>query len=109
MNNLHNASLLRRSLPRYLVVPRSMYPGDERKAHHDSLAATLRTTQAIKRATTQAKRKATLERKKAQKAAAENESESGGEDGGILEDVEAIVDDGNHAESSRGKKRSRQT
>ncbi|KAL4261149.1 hypothetical protein AB1N83_008369 [Pleurotus pulmonarius] len=108
MNNLHNATLLRHSLPRYLVVPRAMYSGDERKAHHDSLAATLRSTQAVKRATTQAKRKATLERKKAQKMVAENNSDTEDDNEGMVGD-ENTTRDNDHAEgSNRGTKRSRQ-
>ncbi|KAL4256220.1 hypothetical protein AB1N83_012604 [Pleurotus pulmonarius] len=106
MNNLHNATLLRRALPRYLVVPRPLYPGEERKAHHDLLAATLRSTQAVKRATTQAKRKATLERKKASKAVIDvigNDVGSGDDemaDGGDEPDREEG--------SSRGTKRARE-
>ncbi|KAF4584014.1 hypothetical protein EYR40_002512 [Pleurotus pulmonarius] len=105
MNNLHNATLLCRALPRYIVVPRPLYPEEERKAHHDSLAATLHSTQAVKRATTQVKRKATLERKKGKKAEVDvigNDIGSGDDD--MVDDDEPDREEG----SSRGTKRARQ-
>ncbi|SJL18296.1 uncharacterized protein ARMOST_21882 [Armillaria ostoyae] len=66
---LHNATLLRKALPRSLTTPRPLY--EDRRAHHAEIASLLRTTQAVKRAQTQEKRKATLASNRAKKQAAE--------------------------------------
>ncbi|KAJ7063307.1 hypothetical protein C8F01DRAFT_1229908, partial [Mycena amicta] len=58
---LHNASLVRRVLPRALTVPRPIYT--DRRAHHIEIAATLRISQKTRRAMTQEKRRNTLARK----------------------------------------------
>ncbi|KAJ6600335.1 hypothetical protein DFH09DRAFT_1497797 [Mycena vulgaris] len=50
---LHNATLLRRLLPRALTVPRPLYT--DRKAHHKEVAARLRVSQKSRRAQTQEK------------------------------------------------------
>ncbi|KAF8056083.1 hypothetical protein FPV67DRAFT_1732296 [Lyophyllum atratum] len=86
---LHNAELLRRTLPRQLSVPRPIY--DDRKAHHREIAAKLRVSQATKRSTTQAKRKATLAAKKAKKLAESHDSDGHQEsehDGDFNEEAE---------------------
>ncbi|KAJ7050132.1 hypothetical protein C8F01DRAFT_1068165 [Mycena amicta] len=61
MTALHNATLLRRVLPRALTVPRPIYT--DRRAHHSELAALLRVSQKSRRAATQAKRRVTLAKK----------------------------------------------
>ncbi len=71
---LHNASLLRKALPRHLFDPKPLYA--DRKSHHSILAATLRTTQDAKRARTQEKRKATLALNRAKKQAVEAQKDS---------------------------------
>ena len=62
---LHNATLLRKALPRELTKPEKLY--NNRKAHHTTIAQTLRVTQDAKQVRTQEKRKATLAAKQAQK------------------------------------------
>ena len=59
---LHNATLLRKFLPRNLTAPKPLY--NDREAKHHEIAAKLRVTQAEKRARTAAKRKATQDAKK---------------------------------------------
>lgn len=71
---LHNTEVLCRHLPRNLTVPRPLY--NDRKAHHYTIAAKLRVSQASKCATTQAKRKATLAAKKAKQLAEPHDSDS---------------------------------
>ncbi|KAJ7073776.1 hypothetical protein C8F01DRAFT_1271598 [Mycena amicta] len=61
MTALHNATLLRRVLPRALTVPRPIYI--DRRTHHSELAAVLRVSQKSRRAETQAKRRITLAKK----------------------------------------------
>ncbi|KAJ7195229.1 hypothetical protein GGX14DRAFT_377253 [Mycena pura] len=77
MAALHNATQLRRVLPRALTVPRPIYA--DRKAHHVERAAVLRQSQIVKRAETQEKRRATLAKKaeqgKARKVPAVTEAE----------------------------------
>ncbi|KAJ7198300.1 hypothetical protein GGX14DRAFT_374386 [Mycena pura] len=88
MAALHNATLLRRVLPRALTVPRQLYP--DRKAHHTERAATLRISQLTKRARTQEKRRNTLAQKAAQGRVAEEldleRSETESEDEGEAAD-----------------------
>ncbi|KAJ7266270.1 hypothetical protein C8J57DRAFT_1069087 [Mycena rebaudengoi] len=83
MAGLHNATLLRRSLPRALTVPRPIYL--DRRAHHDELAMGLRVSQVAKRAWTQEKRRATIMAKSKQAPQSnvpheESESEDIGEE-----------------------------
>ncbi|KAJ7062516.1 hypothetical protein C8F01DRAFT_986105 [Mycena amicta] len=61
MTALHNATLLRRVLPRALTVPRPIYI--DRRMHHSELAAVLRVSQKSRRVETQAKRRNTLAKK----------------------------------------------
>lgn len=65
---LHNATLIRRHLPRVLFKPESLYQ-DREKRHHE-LASSLRVTQVAKRAETQRKRKETREKNAQKKAGA---------------------------------------
>ncbi|KAF7362700.1 hypothetical protein MVEN_00619300 [Mycena venus] len=74
MAGLHNTTLLRRSLPVALTVPRPLYL--DREAHHHQVAIRLREEQTLKRARTQEKRRATLEAKKLAQAGAVNSYES---------------------------------
>lgn len=104
---LHNATLLRNVLPRTLVTPRPLY--EDCKAHHFEHAATLRVTQAAKRAVTQAKRKATLAQKKAKQLETIAEED---EDDGDKDEDEAEADGWNgkdisHQLEQRGRKRAR--
>lgn len=50
---LHNAHLLRATLPRHLVVPIPLH--QDRRAKHNEIVENLRSTQEIKRATTKAR------------------------------------------------------
>ncbi|THH15683.1 hypothetical protein EW146_g4834 [Bondarzewia mesenterica] len=63
MHALHNASLIRETLPRHLTIPKRYF--SDRKAKHDEFAVNLRITGPVKRAETAAKAKATREKKKA--------------------------------------------
>ncbi|KII84492.1 hypothetical protein PLICRDRAFT_179320 [Plicaturopsis crispa FD-325 SS-3] len=67
MHALHNASLIRKLLPRTLTAPAPLFA--DRRARHYELAALLRISQADKREKTAAKMKATRETNKAKKAA----------------------------------------
>lgn len=67
LHGLHNATLLRKILPRSLTAPRPLF--EDRKAQHFQIAATLRVTQTEKRARSAAKSKATREANAASKAA----------------------------------------
>ncbi|KAJ7847525.1 hypothetical protein B0H13DRAFT_2255356 [Mycena leptocephala] len=68
MAAIHNATLVRRTLPIALTVPRPIYL--DRKAYHYGFATHLRVSQTMKRARTQEKRKATLAAKAAKKGIA---------------------------------------
>jgi len=61
----HNATLLRKILPRHLTAPKPLYVN--RKARHCEIATGLRVTQAAKRSLTAAKSKATRDANKAKK------------------------------------------
>ena len=65
LHALHNASIIRKFLPRHLTAPRPLYAN--RTARHYEIARGLRVTQAEKRARTAAKTKATKEANKAKK------------------------------------------
>lgn len=65
MHAFHNATLLRKILPRHLTAPKPLYI--DRKARHVEIAAGLRITQTEKRARTAAKAAATREANKAKK------------------------------------------
>jgi hypothetical protein len=65
MHAFHNATLLRKILPRHLTAPKPLYV--DRKAHHFEIAAGLRVTQTEKRARTAAKAAATRQANKAKK------------------------------------------
>jgi hypothetical protein len=65
MHAFHNATLLRKILPRHLTAPKPLYI--DRKARHFEIAAGLRVTQTEKRARTAAKAAATREANKAKK------------------------------------------
>lgn len=69
MHALHNAQLLRETLPRSLTEPQPYLV--DRKAKHYELAANLRVTGPLKRAETAAKAKATREKNKKLKASAQ--------------------------------------
>ena len=72
---LHNATLLRKALPRTLTKPTPLH--EDRKVFHFSLATQLRISQAEKRAETQKKRKATLAAKQAKKRKRDVDMEEG--------------------------------
>jgi len=57
MYAIHNATLLRKSLPRYLIAPKALYQNCQ--IHHATVAAGLRVNQTAKRARAQEKRKET--------------------------------------------------
>jgi hypothetical protein len=65
LHALHNATLIRKMLPRHLIAPKPLYA--DRTARHYEIAAGLRVTQVEKRARTAAKTKATREANKARK------------------------------------------
>lgn len=62
MHALHNADLIRETLPRHLTAPVPYF--HDRRAKHDGFAAELRISGPAKRAETMAKAKATRERNK---------------------------------------------
>ena len=64
LHALHNATLIRKYLPRYLTAPKPLYA--DRQARHHEIAATLRILQTEKRAQSAAKAKATRQAKKLQ-------------------------------------------
>ena len=53
MYAIHNATLLRKSLPRYLTTPKALH--QDRQLHHAKVAAGLRVNQTAKRARAQEK------------------------------------------------------
>lgn len=75
MAAIHNATLVRQTLPIALTDPRPIYL--DRIAHHYGIATHLRVSQTMKQARTQEKRKATLVAKVAKKGLVE---EIGAED-----------------------------
>ena len=64
MHALHNAHLIRKTLPRELHAPRPYFPADLRRAEHDKLAAKARSIGETKRTEQKAKTKATRARNK---------------------------------------------
>ncbi|THH10950.1 hypothetical protein EW146_g8209 [Bondarzewia mesenterica] len=66
MHALHNASLIRETLPRHLTILKRYF--SDCKAKHDEFAANLRITGPVKHAETATKAKATREKKKWAKA-----------------------------------------
>lgn len=68
MHGLHNATLIRKILPRHLTQPTLLYAN--REAHHYDIAAKLRVTQAARRAAAKMKRAATTKANLAKKAVA---------------------------------------
>lgn len=117
MHALHNASLIRKLLPRTLTAPAPLFA--DRRARHYELAALLRVSQADKREKTEAKKKATRETNKAKKAArgqptaaarphlneeaaTEVESEEGGNEDIEMDDVRE--GDSTSEEAARGGK-----
>lgn len=92
MFGLHNATLVRKVLPRLLMEPRPLY--EDRKTRHAEIVTTLRTTQAAKRACTQEKRKATIALNQAKKQSVEaaiNQGQITGQDPN--DEMEIILDD----------------
>lgn len=65
LHALHNATLVRKYLPRHLIQPKPLY--EDRKARHSEVARNLRITQMEKRAKSTAKAKATREANKAKR------------------------------------------
>ena len=87
MYAIHNATLLRKSLPRYLTAPRSLH--QDRQLHHAKVATGLRVNQTAKRARAQEKRKETqarnAEKKRKRQEAMDSDEEAeigNGEEGG---------------------------
>jgi len=75
MYGIHNATLLRKSLPRHLTAPKALYP--DRRLHHGKVAAGLRISQTAKRVQAQAKRKEThAEKKRKRQEAMESDDEA---------------------------------
>lgn len=69
---LHNATLLRKFLPRYLTVPRPLFPN--RHQRHTDIAVNVAAQQQAKRAVTKAKTAATKLRNKEAKEARANQT-----------------------------------
>jgi hypothetical protein len=90
---LHNATLLRKVLPRALTKPTPLH--DDRKAFHTSLATKLRVSQTEKRAETQKKRKATMATKRAKKRKRNEDMEAG--------EPEHDIDSDNEEQSKRSR------
>jgi hypothetical protein len=86
LHALHNATLIRKILPRHLTAPRPLY--EDRMARHAEIAAELRVTQAVKRTQTQAKRKATQNAKKAKQLPAAPAGESDEETNSSMDEGE---------------------
>jgi hypothetical protein len=97
MHALHNASILRKVLPRELTAPKPLYT--DRKAHHYKIAAGLRVTQSEKRARTAAKTKATNEANKRKK---QSTSTAAGE---RVPDVELDEPEAEDYDQGTGKRR----
>jgi len=94
MYAIHNATLLRKSLPRYLTAPKALY--QNRQIHHAKVATGLRVNQTAKRAQAQEKRKemqarnAEKKRKWQEAMDSDDEEEIGdGEEGGDDDRVRA--------------------
>jgi len=94
MYAIHNATLLRKSLPRYLTAPKALH--QNRQIHHAKVAAGLRVNQTAKRARAQEKRKETQarnaekKRKRQEAMDSDEEEEIGdGEEGGDDDRVRA--------------------
>jgi hypothetical protein len=93
LHALHNATLIRKILPRHLTAPKPLY--SHRTARHYEIAAGLRVTQVEKRARTAAKAKATREANKAKKqksrttVAEESESDPGAHNDDVEEQMES--------------------
>ncbi|KAK7463484.1 hypothetical protein VKT23_006832 [Stygiomarasmius scandens] len=91
MHALHNAARLRKYLPRYMTVPRPLYP--DRRKRHDELATALRVTEAEKRVKRKEKAAATrAENAKKASGRAANDQDSSGTSGSKRRRVDA--DDG---------------
>lgn len=86
MYGIHNATLLRKSLPQHLTAPKALYP--DRRLHHGKVAAGLRISQTAKRVQAQAKRKETQarnaekKRKRQEAMESDDEAEIGNEEEG---------------------------
>jgi hypothetical protein len=78
MYGIHNATLLRKSLPQHLTAPKALYP--DRQLHHGEVAAGLRISQMAKRVQTQTKCKETqarnAEKKRRRQEAMESDNEA---------------------------------
>lgn len=72
LHALHNAALLRQTLPRYLTAPKPLHV--DRRDFHDKLALELQSTQQAKRDRTKAKSAATRQANKRKKQIAEGRS-----------------------------------
>lgn len=72
MHALHNAALIRETLPRNLTAPKPFF--EDRRAEHDKIAAWLRISGPAKRAETQRKQKETREKNKNKRVANNTET-----------------------------------
>ncbi|KAI0310177.1 hypothetical protein OF83DRAFT_1088541, partial [Amylostereum chailletii] len=93
MHAMHNASLIRETLPRTLVEPVPYFKSELRRFKHDKLAEQLRVTGPIKRAATAAKAKATREKNKAGKDNLEGPHVDSGDTEGVDEAADREGDD----------------
>lgn len=86
MYAIHNATLLRKSLPQYLTAPRALHQG--RQLHHVKVATGLRINQTAKRARAQEKcketqaRNAEKKRKRQEAMDSDDDEVENGEEGG---------------------------
>jgi len=90
MYAIHNATLLRKSLPHHLTAPKLLY--SDRRLHHGKVAAGLRVSQTAKRVQAQAKRKETQARNAEKKRKRQEAMESDNDDAEVGNEEEGDED-----------------